>query len=489
MSVDQARSIELRFFALKELSHSYSKRWFSIRLSSTTTLTLLETIGIAAISAMSLKFWEVALGSEEPSTTNLTSLLLPLIWILALLGSEGRRRYEWSSGLDFYISAAKSVVPTLGAYAIALLAIDAPIHRKYVLTTLALGLIWLLLCRFGFRKFTNFLNQTAGSGSPTVAVIINKNDALALAVLANKPRYGFNLVGVVSDDEGLTNCTLGPRLGAIADLDLICEQHHIKSVLANGASVDSDTLEGIAWNLSPTPAELTLLVDVAYASAPGVKLRSAFGTTVGEVSTPGPTTFEKFLKRSMDLLIAAAALVLAAPAMALVALSILIEDGRPVLFRQARVGKSLTEFEILKFRSMTKNAHSLEADLRKAHHTKGKMWKVENDLRITRVGKVIRATSLDELPQLINVIKGEMSLVGPRPKQKWELADYSDRQLRRFKVKPGITGLSQVSGRSDLTLDEAVELDLEYLTNWSPFRDLLIFCRTFVTVLRKSGAS
>lgn len=410
---------------------------------------------------------------------------------MVLLGSEDGKRYEWSSGLDFYISAARSVFPALGAFAILSLALDVPIYRRFILATLLFGLAWLLLCRLAFRKIINFINQKPGAGRRTIAVIIDQSDINALEELANKPRYGFNLVGIVSDHEKLDHPThsLGPHLGATSEIAQLCDRYRVKSVLANGASVSSDSLENIAWTLRPTAAELTLLVDVAYASAPGVNLRSAFGTTVGEVSTPGPTISQRFLKRTLDLSLAIVALIVAAPVMTLVAIAIILEDGKPVLFRQARVGKSLTEFEILKFRSMGKDAHAKEAELRSMHHVKGKMWKIENDTRITRVGQFIRSTSLDELPQLINVVRGEMSLVGPRPKQYWELDDYSERQLRRFKVKPGITGLSQVSGRSNLSLDEAVELDLEYLRNWSLFRDLLIFAKTFTTVLKRNGAT
>jgi len=193
-------------------------------------------------------------------------------------------------------------------------------------------------------------------------------------------------------------------------------------------------------------------------------------------------------------MVALAALTVAAPLMALLALAVKLDDGGPAFFRQTRVGKDGRTFTVFKFRTMVIDAEQRRADLRRAHSqhsTSGQhsvLFKLRNDPRVTRTGTWLRRWSLDELPQLINVLNGDMSLVGPRPALPEEAAMYGDHVRRRLVVKPGITGLWQVSGRSDLTWDESIRLDLRYVENWSLMLDLHILWKTLSAVVRGSGA-
>jgi lipopolysaccharide/colanic/teichoic acid biosynthesis glycosyltransferase len=178
----------------------------------------------------------------------------------------------------------------------------------------------------------------------------------------------------------------------------------------------------------------------------------------------------------------------AAPLLAAAAGALLVTQGRPVLFRQARVGRDGTEFPMLKFRSMVVDAEARLAQLHASSEGNGVLFKMREDPRVTRVGKVLRRLSLDELPQLLNVLVGHMSLVGPRPPLAREVAVYGDDARRKLLVKPGLTGLWQINGRSDLDWDESVRLDLRYVENWSFAYDFMILWKTLGAVLRSRGA-
>ena len=196
----------------------------------------------------------------------------------------------------------------------------------------------------------------------------------------------------------------------------------------------------------------------------------------------------KYPKRAFDIVGAAILLLLAAPVMGLVALAIKLEDGGPVMFRQTRVGLRGEVFQCLKFRSMVLDAEARLAELAAAHADSGAMFTMTHDPRITRVGRFIRRFSLDELPQLWNALRGDMSLVGPRPALPSEVAQYDSDTRRRLDVRPGLTGLWQVSGRSNLSWDDTVRLDLYYADNWSLMQDLMILAKTARAVIGSSGA-
>ena len=194
-------------------------------------------------------------------------------------------------------------------------------------------------------------------------------------------------------------------------------------------------------------------------------------------------------KRLFDIVGAVAILVLLAPTMLAIAAWVRLHDGGPVLFRQARTGRDGQEFSCLKFRTMVVDAEDrLSAVKRDAGYSGVGLFKAKDDPRITRPGAVLREFSLDELPQLFNVVRGDMSLVGPRPPLPSEVARYEEDALRRLHVRPGLTGLWQVSGRSDLSWEEAVRLDLYYVDNWSTVQDLSILFRTVRAVLSRRGA-
>jgi exopolysaccharide biosynthesis polyprenyl glycosylphosphotransferase len=190
----------------------------------------------------------------------------------------------------------------------------------------------------------------------------------------------------------------------------------------------------------------------------------------------------------LDVTIAAAALIALTPLLLFVALAVRLDSAGPILFRQSRCGRGAKPFTFLKFRGMVADAEARLPALLALNEATGPLFKMRNDPRLTRVGRVIRRTSLDELPQLWNVLRGEMSLVGPRPPLPSEVENYSAWQRRRLLVLPGITGAWQVSGRSDIGFDDMVRLDVDYIENWSLFKDITILLRTVLVVLTTKGA-
>jgi exopolysaccharide biosynthesis polyprenyl glycosylphosphotransferase len=222
---------------------------------------------------------------------------------------------------------------------------------------------------------------------------------------------------------------------------------------------------------------------------PRLHIQPVAGLPLVHVEESEFTGFRRVLKGAFDRLVTAVALLLLAPVAIGVALAVGFTSRGPVFFRQTRVGKNGQTFRMVKFRSMYVDAEERRAELERLNvNGDGVLFKIRNDPRITRVGRVIRKYSLDELPQLFNVLTGRMSLVGPRPPLPTEVARYGDDMRRRLLVKPGITGLWQISGRNDLSWEQTKQLDLRYVENWSLGSDLLILWKTPSAVAKGSGA-
>ncbi|MEU7876535.1 sugar transferase [Dactylosporangium sp. NPDC049140] len=252
--------------------------------------------------------------------------------------------------------------------------------------------------------------------------------------------------------------------------------------------LDGHALCRLAWHLERDDIDLIVagtLIDVAGSRT---TIRPVDGLPMLHVEHPTLNGARRPVKAFAGRAGAALPMVLASPLLAILALAVRTDSAGPVLFRQVRMGKDGHEFVIFKFRTMHIDAEARLAELRHLNEVDGALFKLRNDPRVTRVGRLLRKFSLDELPQLLNVIGGSMSLVGPRPPLPEEVAVYPDDARRRLAVRPGMTGLWQVSGRSDLSWDEAVRLDLQYVENWSLSLDLVIMLRTLSAVTRGAGA-
>jgi exopolysaccharide biosynthesis polyprenyl glycosylphosphotransferase len=247
-------------------------------------------------------------------------------------------------------------------------------------------------------------------------------------------------------------------------------------------------LRRLSWQLEGSGLELLVVPGLVEVAGPRLHIRPLEGLPLLAVEAPCFTGWRRLVKTVVDRAAAAAVLVLLAPVMLVLALAVRLSGPGPVLFRQVRIGEGGVPFTMLKFRSMVADADQRLDAVRALNEFDGVLFKVRNDPRVTRVGRWLRRLSLDELPQLINVLTGSMSLVGPRPPLPTEVASYDEQVSRRLLVKPGLTGLWQISGRSDLSWEHSVRLDLRYVENWSLALDLGILVRTVRAVLRGSGA-
>ncbi|MEW2390879.1 sugar transferase [Streptomyces venezuelae] len=249
-----------------------------------------------------------------------------------------------------------------------------------------------------------------------------------------------------------------------------------------------DRLQRLAWNLEGSDAEMVVAPVLMEVAGPRLHVDAVLGIPLLRVSMPTFTGGRRVVKGIVDRLGAAFLLILFAPLMVLVGLLVLADSRGGALYRQRRVGKDGREFTIFKFRTMVTGAHNARAQLADRNEGAGLLFKLRRDPRVTRVGAVLRRYSIDELPQLFNVLTGSMSLVGPRPPLPEESAAYGPDIRRRLLVKPGLTGLWQISGRSDLPWEEAVRLDLRYVEDWSLALDTVILWKTLRAVIHGQGA-
>ncbi|HEX6872569.1 MAG TPA: sugar transferase, partial [Micromonosporaceae bacterium] len=247
-------------------------------------------------------------------------------------------------------------------------------------------------------------------------------------------------------------------------------------------------LRRLGWQMEGTGIDLVLAPALTDVAGPRIHTRPVAGLPLIHVESPEFSGVRKAVKGLVDRSLALLALILLSPVFLVVAIAIRLDSRGPVFFRQTRVGLGGQEFGVFKFRSMVVDADNMLDELSQYNETDGLMFKMRRDPRVTRVGAFLRKWSLDELPQLLNVVSGEMSLIGPRPPLPSEVAWYDQDVARRLLVKPGMTGLWQVSGRSDLSWEDGIRLDLYYVENWSLATDLTILWKTVGAVVRRRGA-
>ncbi|WP_254185795.1 sugar transferase [Nocardioides panacis] len=259
-------------------------------------------------------------------------------------------------------------------------------------------------------------------------------------------------------------------------------------VVVPGLAVDTDDVRSLTWDLESLPVTLSIAVPIAAVARHRMHLRSLAGESVIDLAVSRAGVPSRFAKMAFDRVGALVLLVLASPVLVVMWAAVRVDSRGPGFFVQDRVGRDGVPFRMYKMRSMHTDAEARLAEFVSENEMDSTLFKIRRDPRVTRVGYLLRRSSLDELPQLWNVLRGDMSLVGPRPALPAEVATYDPAELRRLAVLPGITGLWQVSGRSDLTWDQAVRLDLYYADNWRMVDDLAIAARTVVAVMQARGA-
>ncbi|MCW2804811.1 MAG: putative glycosyltransferase [Propionibacteriaceae bacterium] len=427
----------------------------------------------------------------SPAKNAILMAAAPLLWPIAIASTRGYDRTRVGVGGDEMRAVARA-----GGLAIIIGAFPAGLMNRIGLLTLGVVAVPIAVClsvatRFVARKVLHAL-QRRGKSVRSVLVVGSAAGAADLSrMLAHEPHSGISVLGVcVPSAEVDWARRLGLNvLGSLESVAGIVSRIGCDAVaVTSGEATRHNYLRELAWSLEGHNVELLVHPGLIEVAGPRMHIRPHVGLPLLYVEQPKFKGWRRVVKRATDLTLTGVGLLVISPVMLGIAAAIKLTDGGPVFFRQTRVGLDGSTFTMWKFRSMHTDAEERLVELRAQQPEMGLMFKMVDDPRITRVGKLLRKFSLDELPQLFNVLSGTMSLVGPRPPLQSEVDGYANDARRRLLVTPGLTGLWQVSGRSLLSWEETVRLDLRYVENWTLTFDLLILWKTVFAVAAKRGA-
>ena len=438
-----------------------------------------------AIVAVGLRF-----GVNPSPKYIVLSLSLPLLWMISIRVVGGYEMRFLGTGSDEFRKVLNAGVSLTAGLALTSYALNSELSRAYLVISMPVIIMLDLLVRFVLRKRLHSSRMDGRCMSTVVAVGHEAAVAQLIKELRREPYHGLRVVAAcLAGNASVTAVEGVPVVGDMDDAAAVVRRSGAATVaVLPSPEMDGVKLRTLAWELEKTGTDLYVAPALLDVAGPRTTVRPTAGLTLLHVDHPQLSGPRQVLKDLFDRTAAAVALALLSPIMLAVAVAIRLSDGGPAFFTQTRVGKDGQVFKIYKFRTMVVDAETRLAELREKNESDGILFKMRRDPRITAVGARLRKWSIDELPQLFNVLLGEMSLVGPRPALPDETAQYADHVRRRLVVKPGITGLWQVSGRSDLSWEETVRLDLRYVESWSLALDLQILWKTFSVLFEGSGA-
>ncbi|MBK5218428.1 MAG: sugar transferase [Thermoleophilia bacterium] len=435
----------------------------------------------------------LCIATAATSTTDVGTLfwavLLSPVWILVMklhgLYDNDHRRIRHST-LDELASLLSAC--TIGTLALDGLLAFSPAGPLAPASAILVG-VGSLIGTFVLRAVVRFVwHHTAGAA---IGIVIGPAAAAEMVSrrVATHPEARLRLVGFLANEQATKETPGGlPRLGSIADVERVARERQIERVVVTVQEMSEEAAEHLIEQCKAAGLGLTFLPQHFGLLGPGIELNRLAELPVLDFRFSDPPASTLLLKRTLDIVVSATLLVLLSPLLLALAIYILIDDGRPVFFRQKRAGKDGVPFLMTKFRTMVADAEDRLGEVVDLSKLDEPAFKIQNDPRITRAGRLLRRTSLDEVPQFFNVLKGEMSLVGPRPEEEAVVALYDERQRARLAIKPGLTGPMQVYGRGDLTFEERLAMERDYLDNLSVTGDLAILLRTPSAILRGDGA-
>ncbi|RKN42030.1 sugar transferase [Micromonospora endolithica] len=459
---------------------------------------LLVVLDTAVLVLAVLVGYVTRFGDTDPGGSKIPYVVfapgLVLAWLISLKALRCYDDQVLGYGADEYRRVYSASLRLAGGIAIAGYIFDAGVSRGFLAISFAVGTVGLELVRFAARKRLHRARSRGTGWSRKVLVVGDTAHVLELVhTLRREPYAGYQVVGACIPD-----ALLAPVPQRLGDVPVVGSFRGIpEAATAIGADTVAVTASGeltatrlrrLGWQLEGTGVDLVVAPALTDVAGPRIHTRPVAGLPLIHVEAPEFRGARKLVKGFVDRAASSFALALLMPLLAVIALAIKVDSRGPVFFRQTRVGQGGREFGVWKFRTMVINADALLAELSVRNETDGLMFKMRDDPRVTRVGRLLRKWSLDELPQLLNVVCGQMSLVGPRPPLPSEVARYDGDVARRLLVKPGMTGLWQVSGRSDLSWEDGIRLDLYYVENWSLAADLTILWKTFGAVVNSRGA-
>lgn len=473
--------------------HTATLRW-NLRLID--ALVVAATfVGTAFVREAIRRMWTVDIVPgkhvlHEVTLQNQLHLLLLVVptWLVALHYSGAYEELRRIRRDLLFIKLVRAVIyATLVLLGVVfLLQPTTPTSRSLIVSFSALSALTLFYARVTWLKH----QPTREKPLDKILVVGSAFEAGPfLETIARRKDWGLQVAGVIRpDDEEVTSVNGIKVLGKLSQLHEVLMRENIAQVFMTGRAWDTHTLRFVADSCEEVGVTFSMDANFLGLSVARADVHEYEGWSVLSFAST-PTNAEALvIKRAIDLVGSAVALALLAPVFALVAIAIKLEDGGPIFFSQERSGLYGRRFKMHKFRSMVVDAEAKKAELEKLNEMSGPVFKMSRDPRITRIGALIRKTSIDELPQFWNVFRGEMSLVGPRPPIPAEVARYERWQQRRLSMKPGITCIWQVSGRNTVDFDTWMKLDLEYIDNWSLFLDIKLLLRTVPAVLTGDGA-
>ena len=448
-------------------------------------------VGLAGLVVMFAEFGGTDATVRGVPYPVLVAGLVP-VWLVMLGASRAYEPRFVGVGSEEFRRVFDASVRLLAAVATVAFAFDVPLSRSFVGLVFPSGAVLLLGGRYATRKVLHHI-RLSGRASHRV-LVVGTRDAVEEIVRQARlaPYAGFYVVGACVPETEAPLVVDGeevPVVGTPIDAaDRVAELGADTVAVAGGWAMGLDGVRRLSWQLEGTGVDLVVAPALTNVAGPRISIRPVAGLPLLHVEEPELTGARRLFKEVFDRTLSLVILLVALPFLVAIAIAVKATSPGPVFFKQQRVGQNGREFTLWKFRSMRAGAEAMKAELEDLNEHDGVLFKMRRDPRVTPVGRVLRRLSLDELPQILNVVLGDMSLVGPRPPLPEEVAAYRTDVRRRLLVKPGLTGLWQVSGRSDLTWEESVRLDLHYVENWSVALDFMILWKTVGAVLRGRGA-
>lgn len=431
----------------------------------------------------------VLTGNTRETDTLIIAIAMATGWIALLSWQHAYDIRFLATGPMEYQRVARASVTLLAVIATLSFATGWNMDRDIVGYVVASGLALLVLERNIARRLVHALRQRGACSFRVLAVGDRRQVTHLVNAMQGRQRdAGFTVVAACTCDGGGDAIGSVPVMGGIHRAVPTARQIDADVMVVTPCEdISHEDLQELAWALYGSDIDLALAPSLTSIAGPRISIRPVSGLPLLYVAQPKMSTVPRMIKNVSERILAAVSLIIAAPLLILIATWIRLDSKGPVFFWQNRVGKDGQLFRMWKFRTMTPDAESQMAALKATNEADGLLFKIKADPRVTRAGTWLRRWSIDEIPQLVNVLKGDMSLIGPRPLPV-SLEDFRGPERHRLLVKPGITGLWQVSGRSDTTWEETVQLDLYYVANWSFSLDFVILCKTIFSVLRNKGA-
>ena len=463
-----------------------SVRWPSARAAYRRLYRWVALTDVVAVELALLGAYWIRFGFEVPTDDFRLLLAGAPVLVLAIFAAAHLYQAFRLAPAEEFRRVMFAVLASIGVIMLDSFWLRADLSRAWVGTSWALGLLFALTARRLWHGRFGHLRQAGALAFPTLIVGENEEASRLLSIMSS-PAFGFRPIGVVATSDVGVDLGL-PGLGSIDDLSDILAASGAECVFVAASAVDTEDMKVIARAVRLAGVEVRITATLPEVLASRLTVQPLGGLTALSLQPVRLSGGQVVAKFTFDILVASCLLLVLSPLFVVISVAVKVTSSGPILYRQRRVGLRGRPFTMLKFRTMHAGAEADVPSLRAANGVDDVMFKMKDDPRVTRVGKLLRRYSLDELPQLFNVVRGDMSLVGPRPALPDEVAKYEDWHLDRLEVPPGITGLWQISGRANLSFDECVQLDLFYIENWSLTYELFIIGKTIPVVLSRRGA-